>query len=157
MVVGINIIFGFNSVILHCLAITASSWTYFQQEPGKGVWLSINTLFNNIVIIMTGWNLQVVLLSSSEIWICRVNQSHKPHQTLDSRTTKVVLSGVILETEGSLWKIQNSALFYYKKVKDGTPNLTFPNVRSLFAILLIKQFFIKNKSLAAASGSRTQF
>ena len=32
--------------------------------------------------------------------------------------------GVILETEGSVWKIEKMALFHYKKVKKGTPNLT---------------------------------
>ena len=63
---------------------------------------------------MTWWNLQVVLLSSSETWSYSVNQSHKLHQTLGSRTTKIVLSGVILETEGSIWKIQNRALLKLK-------------------------------------------
>ena len=65
-------------------------------------------------------------------------------------------SGVILETEGSVWKIQKRDFFTAKKVK-GTPNLTFPYVHSLFAIVLIKQTFEKNKSLRAAPGSRTQF
>ena len=31
------------------------------------------------------------------------------------------MTGVILETEGSVWKIQKGALFHYKTVKKGTP------------------------------------
>ena len=38
----------------------------------------------------------------------------------------VATLGVILGTEGSVWKIQKKALFHYKKVKKGTPNLTSP-------------------------------
>ena len=38
----------------------------------------------------------------------------------------VATLGVILETEGSVWKIQKKALFLYKKVKKGTPNLASP-------------------------------
>ena len=41
-------------------------------------------------------------------------------------------AGVILETEGSVWKIQKRALFQYKKVKKGTPNLTSPYVHNFF-------------------------
>ena len=67
------------------------------------------------------------------------------------------ITGIILETEGSVQKILKRALFHYKKVKKGTPNLTSPYVYSLFTIVLIKQIFEKNKSLRAASGSRTQF
>ena len=67
-------------------------------------------------------------------------------------------SGIILETESSIRKIQKRALlFHYKKVKKDTPNLTSPYVHSFFTIVLIKQIFEKNKSLRAASGSRTQF
>ena len=47
------------------------------------------------------------------------------------------LSGIILETEGSVRKIKK-ALFYHKRVKKGTPNLTSPYVNSLFTIVLIK-------------------
>ena len=36
------------------------------------------------------------------------------------------LSGIILKTEGNVQKIQKRALFHYKKVKKGTPNLTSP-------------------------------
>ena len=39
--------------------------------------------------------------------------------------------GVILETEGSVWKIQKRVLFYYKIIKKGTPNLTSPYDHSL--------------------------
>ena len=63
----------------------------------------------------------------------------------------------IVETEGSVRKIQKRALFHYKKVKKGTPNLTSPYVHGLFTNFLIKQIFEKNKSSRAASGSRTQF
>ena len=46
--------------------------------------------------------------------------------------------GVILETEGSIQKTQKRALFHYKTVKKGTPNLTSPYVHGLFAIVFIK-------------------
>ena len=36
-----------------------------------------------------------------------------------------VLSGVILETEGSVRKNKKRTLFHYSNVKKGTPNLTF--------------------------------
>ena len=65
--------------------------------------------------------------------------------------------GVILETEGSVRKIQKRALFHYKTVKKGTPNLTSPFVHGLFTIVLMKQIFEKNKSFRAASGNQTQF
>ena len=35
-------------------------------------------------------------------------------------------SGIILETDGSIRKIQKRAFFHYKKVKKDTPNFTFP-------------------------------
>ena len=72
-------------------------------------------------------------------------------------SAKRALSGVILETEGSVRKIQKRALFHYKTVKTGTPNLTSLYVHGLFTIALIKQIFEKNKSLRAASWNRTQF
>ena len=53
--------------------------------------------------------------------------------------------------------MQKRALFHYKTVKKGTPNLTSPFVRGHFTIVLMKQIFEKNKSLKAASGSWTQF
>ena len=34
-----------------------------------------------------------------------------------------VYPGVILETEGSVWKMQKRAPFHYKKVKKAIPNL----------------------------------
>ena len=67
------------------------------------------------------------------------------------------ITGIILETEGSVQKILKRALFHYKKVKKGTSDLTSRYAYSLFTIVLIKQIFEKNKSLRAASGSRTQF
>ena len=48
-------------------------------------------------------------------------------------TTRLKLPGVILETEGSIQKIQKGALFHYKK---GTPNLTSHYVHNLFVIVL---------------------
>ena len=65
-------------------------------------------------------------------------------------------SGVIVETEGNIWKMQKRESFHYKKVKKGTPNLTFPYVYSVFTIFLTKQIFEKNKSPRVASGSWTQ-
>ena len=47
------------------------------------------------------------------------------------------MSGVILETEGSIQKMQKGALFHYKKVKKATPNLTSHYVHSLFTVVLI--------------------
>ena len=64
-------------------------------------------------------------------------------------------TGVILETEGSIWKIQKRALFLYKKVKKGILMSTSPYVDSFFTIVLISQIFKKNKSSRAASGSQT--
>ena len=52
-------------------------------------------------------------------------------------------AGVILGTEGSVWKILQRTLFHYKKVKKGSPNLTTPYVHSLFSSVLIKQIFEK--------------
>ena len=68
-----------------------------------------------------------------------------------------VYSEVILETEGSIQKTQKRALFHYKTVKKGTPNLTSSYVHGLFTVVLMKQIFEKNKSLRAASESWTQF
>ena len=44
-------------------------------------------------------------------------------ETYDNNITKSenTMTGVILETEGSVWKIQKRALFHYKTVKKGTP------------------------------------
>ena len=70
---------------------------------------------------------------------------------------QITLTGIILETEGSVWKIQKRALFPYKKIQKSTPNLTSPYVHSLFTIVSIKQIFEKNKPLRAVSGSQTQF
>ena len=68
-----------------------------------------------------------------------------------------VTSGVIVETEGSVRKMQKRALFHNKKVKKGTPNLASPYFHSLFIIFSMKQIFEKNKSSRAVSRSRTQF
>ena len=65
-------------------------------------------------------------------------------------------SGVIVETEGNIWKMQKREPFHYKKVNKGTTNFTSPYVYSLFTIFLIKQIFEKNKSPRVASGSWTQ-
>ena len=56
---------------------------------------------------------------------------------------KITLTGVILETGGSVQKIQKRALFHYKKVLKGTRNFTSPCVNSLFTIVWIKQIFEK--------------
>ena len=41
-------------------------------------------------------------------------------------------SGVIVETEGNIWKMQKRETFHYKKVKKATPNLTSPYIYSLY-------------------------
>ena len=66
----------------------------------------------------------------------------------------LVQSGVILETVGSIWKVQKRALFQYKTVKKGTPNLTSPYIHGLFTIVLIKQLSEKNKSSRTTSGNQ---
>ena len=53
--------------------------------------------------------------------------------------------------------MRKRGLFYYKKVKKSTPNVTSPQVHGLFTIALIKTFFEKNQSSRAVSGNRTQF
>ena len=60
-------------------------------------------------------------------------------------------AGVILETEGSIQKIQKRALFHYKTVKKGTPNLTSSYVHGLFTTVLIKQIFEKKKKVVKGS------
>ena len=47
-------------------------------------------------------------------------------QSYDCIKSFFILPGVILETEGSVRKVQKKALFHYKKVKKGTPNWTSP-------------------------------
>ena len=54
-------------------------------------------------------------------------------------------TGVILETEGSIWKIQKKGTFSLQKNKKGIPYLTSSYDHSLFAIVLIKQIFEKNR------------
>ena len=76
---------------------------------------------------------------------------------LENGSKNLIFTGVILENEGNIWKIQKRPLFYYKTVKKGTPNLTSPYNHGLFTIVLIKQISEKNKTLRAASGNRTQF
>ena len=49
------------------------------------------------------------------------------------------------------------AFLLYKKVKKGTPYLTFPYFHSLFTIVLTKQIFEQNKSSRAACRSQNQF
>ena len=66
-------------------------------------------------------------------------------------------SGAILETEGSIRKVQKKGFFLLKKVKKGTLHLTSPSVHSLFTTVLTKQIFEKNKSSRAVSGNRIQF
>lgn len=46
--------------------------------------------------------------------------------------------------------------FSLQNGQKGTPNLTSPYVFSLFAIVLVKQIFLKNKSSRAASGSQSE-
>ena len=85
------------------------------------------------------------------------NQQRELQTNFANRLTTFLAPSVILETEGRVQKVQKKAFFHYKKVKKGTLILTSPYVHSLFTIVLIKNFFEKNKSSRAASGSRTQF
>ena len=71
--------------------------------------------------------------------------------------TYILILGVILETKGSVRKIQKRALFHYKTVKKGTPNLISRYLYGLFTIVLTKQIFEKTKSSRATSASQTQF
>ena len=66
-------------------------------------------------------------------------------------------AGVILETEGRVQKIQKRALFRYKTVKQGIPDLTSPYIHGLFIAALIKQIPEENKSSRAVSRNWTQF
>ena len=72
-------------------------------------------------------------------------------------------SNTYLFSNKSLFKGEYSQGLFYKLraafgiYKKGTPNLTSPYVYSLFTFVLIKQIFLKNMSLRAASGIRTQF
>ena len=74
-------------------------------------------------------------LSAAYFWPILTSKEWKKHWS----------PGAILEAEGSIWKVQKWALFYYKTVKKGTPTLTFPYVYGLFTIFLRKQIFEKNK------------
>ena len=67
------------------------------------------------------------------------------------------ITGIILETEGSVQKILKRALFHYKKVKKCTPNLTSPYVHILFTIVLIKQIFEKISHQRQRLGVRLSF
>ena len=66
-----------------------------------------------------------------------------------------IVSGVILETEGGIWGRYKKALFPYKKLWKGTSDLSNPYVHGTFKLLLIKQFFQKNKSWVCALWSYT--
>ena len=76
---------------------------------------------------------------------------------LDDEKSTSHVTGIILETEGTVQKIQKRALFHQKKVKKGTPNLTSPCDHSFFALVLIKQIFEKNRSSRAVPEIQTQF
>ena len=54
--------------------------------------------------------------------------------------------GVIVETDGSIWKMQKRALFHYKKVKKGTPNLTSPLYDGA-SLHFMGGFFLRKKIL----------
>ena len=56
----------------------------------------------------------------------------------------------MLEIEDSPWQRYKTALFPSKKLYKGTSDLKNPYVHSMFILLLIKNFFEKNKSLRAA-------
>ena len=100
--------------------------------------------------VLISWDLQKTDLLQNNPQVCSALawlQAQNDHR-----------SGVILETEGSVRKIQKRSLFHYKTVKKGTPNFTSPYVYDLFTIVLRKQIFEKTlKSPRAASGNRTQF
>ena len=77
--------------------------------------------------------------------------------SFNSFETSIRLATDYSRNWGQRPKDTKKALFHYKKVKKGTPNLTSPFIHSLFTIVLIKKFFEKNKSSRAASENRTQF
>ena len=62
--------------------------------------------------------------------------------------------GLFQKPRAASRRYKKGHFFSIKKL--GTPNLISPHVHSLFATVLIKQNFEKNKSLRAASGSPTQ-
>ena len=53
----------------------------------------------------------------------------------------LICPGIILETKGSVQKIQKSALFHSEKVKKATPHLTSHYVNNLLPTVLMKQIF----------------
>ena len=57
----------------------------------------------------------------------------------------VLISGVILEIEGSVRQRYKRALFPYKKLYKGASDLSNPYVHSTFALLLMKQIFESHK------------
>ena len=69
-------------------------------------------------------NFSTTLLKTLRGAELRILLSSLSHSSITVLHDLLRVSGVIVETEGSVRKMQKRALFYYKKVKKGTPNLT---------------------------------
>ena len=102
-------------------------------------------------------NLKTIPYPALQLTLLTSTWAHIDVLGRDKNFQKKSHTGVIVETEGSVRKMQKRVLFHYKKVKKDAPNLASPYVHSLFTIFLIKQIFGKNKSSRAASGSQTHF
>ena len=72
-------------------------------------------------------NFSTTLLKTLQEAELRILLSNSSHSSITVLHDLLRVSEVIVETEGSVRKMQKRALFYYKKVKKGTPNLTSPS------------------------------
>ena len=72
-------------------------------------------------------NFSTTLLKTLQEVELRILLSNSSHSSITVLHDLLRVSEVIVETEGSVRKMQKRALFYYKKVKKGTPNLTSPS------------------------------
>ena len=72
-------------------------------------------------------NFSTTLLKTLQEAELRILLSNSSHSSITVLHDLLRVSEVIVGTEGSVRKMQKRALFYYKKVKQGTPNLTSPS------------------------------
>ena len=72
-------------------------------------------------------NFSPTLLKTLQEAELRILLSNSSHSSITVLHDLLRVSEVIVETEGSVQKMQKRALVYYKKVKKGTPNLTSPS------------------------------
>ena len=71
-------------------------------------------------------NFSTTLLKTLQEAELRILLSNSSHSSITVLHDLLRVSEVIVETEGSVRKMQKRALFHYKKVKKGTPSLTSP-------------------------------